>query len=346
MDLRTLRDTPPWDWPADAGAALLGVLRDEHAAGSDRLLAAGLASDFTVIDDELAEALLSILSKGGELEELRAQAALSLGAVLEHGDMHGFEEPGEVPISGRTFHLLQESLRRVFEDAATPKDVRRRALEASVRAPGDWQADAVRAAFGSEDDAWKRTAVFCMGFVPGFDEQIVEALDSKDPDIQCEAVCAAGDRGVQEAWPKVAALVTRRARKPLLLAAINAVAVLRPQDAASVLGDLIDSDDPDIVEAVEEALANAEDPLDDDEFDDEALEFDGGTEVSSTPGGVRIKTKFDFGPKGLPLDQLGRIKDQAASANERIVPRLVPKAGRNEPCPCGSGKKFKKCCGR
>ena len=23
-----------------------------------------------------------------------------------------------------------------------------------------------------------------------------------------------------------------------------------------------------------------------------------------------------------------------------------PKTGRNEPCPCGSGKKYKKCCGR
>jgi SEC-C motif domain protein len=25
--------------------------------------------------------------------------------------------------------------------------------------------------------------------------------------------------------------------------------------------------------------------------------------------------------------------------------RNAPKAGRNDPCPCGSGKKFKKCCG-
>ncbi len=25
--------------------------------------------------------------------------------------------------------------------------------------------------------------------------------------------------------------------------------------------------------------------------------------------------------------------------------KLVPKQGRNEPCACGSGKKFKKCCG-
>ena len=26
--------------------------------------------------------------------------------------------------------------------------------------------------------------------------------------------------------------------------------------------------------------------------------------------------------------------------------RSQPKVGRNEPCPCGSGKKYKKCCGR
>lgn len=27
------------------------------------------------------------------------------------------------------------------------------------------------------------------------------------------------------------------------------------------------------------------------------------------------------------------------------VRRAEPKVGRNEVCPCGSGKKFKKCCG-
>jgi uncharacterized protein YecA (UPF0149 family) len=26
------------------------------------------------------------------------------------------------------------------------------------------------------------------------------------------------------------------------------------------------------------------------------------------------------------------------------VRRTTPKVGRNEPCPCGSGRKFKKCC--
>jgi uncharacterized protein YecA (UPF0149 family) len=26
--------------------------------------------------------------------------------------------------------------------------------------------------------------------------------------------------------------------------------------------------------------------------------------------------------------------------------RINPKVGRNNPCPCGSGNKFKKCCGK
>jgi preprotein translocase subunit SecA len=29
----------------------------------------------------------------------------------------------------------------------------------------------------------------------------------------------------------------------------------------------------------------------------------------------------------------------------RTVRRSVPKVGRNDPCPCGSGKKYKKCHG-
>lgn len=31
--------------------------------------------------------------------------------------------------------------------------------------------------------------------------------------------------------------------------------------------------------------------------------------------------------------------------NPKTNPRRVEKIGRNQPCPCGSGKKYKKCCG-
>ena len=36
-------------------------------------------------------------------------------------------------------------------------------------------------------------------------------------------------------------------------------------------------------------------------------------------------------------------KEQKAAQTYR---REGPKVGRNDPCPCGSGKKYKKCCGR
>jgi SEC-C motif domain protein len=39
----------------------------------------------------------------------------------------------------------------------------------------------------------------------------------------------------------------------------------------------------------------------------------------------------------------GEEATAAAAAPETVAPK--PKAGRNEPCPCGSGKKFKRCCG-
>jgi SEC-C motif-containing protein len=34
------------------------------------------------------------------------------------------------------------------------------------------------------------------------------------------------------------------------------------------------------------------------------------------------------------------------NVSPRTVVRSSPKVGRNEPCPCGSGKKYKLCCGR
>lgn len=44
------------------------------------------------------------------------------------------------------------------------------------------------------------------------------------------------------------------------------------------------------------------------------------------------------------------LKDQKEPAyvydGDESYRRLQPKIGRNDPCPCGSGKKYKKCCGR
>ncbi len=274
MDLKTLKDTPSWDWPEGAGKMLLGVLRDGQADESDRLLAAELAGDFTVINDELVDALLSILRSSVESEELRCQAVISLGPALEHADTDGFEDPGDVAMTEQTFHGTQESLRKLTMDGDVPKNVRRRILEASVRASKDWHKDAVRAAYSSDDEDWKLTAVFSMCFVRGFDEQILEALESANPDIHYQAVCAAGNWEVDAAWAHITALVTsKETEKPLLLATIDAVASIRPQEAGVILVGLADSDDEGIVEAAHEAIAMAEgqsyDEYDDD--DDESI---------------------------------------------------------------------------
>ena len=35
-----------------------------------------------------------------------------------------------------------------------------------------------------------------------------------------------------------------------------------------------------------------------------------------------------------------------SSSDTSPFKRDIPKVGRNDPCPCGSGKKYKHCCGR
>jgi hypothetical protein len=271
MDLKTLQDTPPWDWPRDAGKKFQEILIDHQASETDRLIAAELAGDLTVINDQLADALMAVIRRPDEPEQLRAAAAIALGPVLEQADTDGFEDPDDaMPITQRTFRNLQESLHKLHFDNTIPKEVRRRILEASVRAPEDWHQNAIRAAYSKGDKEWILTAVFSMRWIRGFDDQILEALKSGDDEIQYEAIQAAGNWGLAAAWSDILALVRDAATpKSLLLAAIGAVASIRPAEARSVLVDLGDSDDEEIVEAVDEAIAMAETVPD--EEDDEGV---------------------------------------------------------------------------
>src|SRR5207253_2318425 len=164
MNLEILRDAPPWEWPVDAGKTFLEILRDQRAGKSERLLAAELAGDYTVINDELAHALLSILRRGDQPAPLRAQSAVSLGPAIEQAYIDEFMSPEEVPISEETFDEINDSLRELYVDTGLPKLLRRRILEASVRAPQDWHPDAIRAAYASDDHDWKLTAVFGMRY--------------------------------------------------------------------------------------------------------------------------------------------------------------------------------------
>ncbi len=50
--------------------------------------------------------------------------------------------------------------------------------------------------------------------------------------------------------------------------------------------------------------------------------------------------------KKVARDAIARIKEREVEEGSGSNPaRKIPKVGRNEPCPCGSGKKYKKCHG-
>ncbi len=64
--------------------------------------------------------------------------------------------------------------------------------------------------------------------------------------------------------------------------------------------------------------------------------FGGGGAAAPASGG---------GAQGKPSDVVSEAA--AAATAEKAKPvRTGPKVGRNDPCPCGSGKKYKHCCGR
>ncbi len=66
-----------------------------------------------------------------------------------------------------------------------------------------------------------------------------------------------------------------------------------------------------------------------------------GTEASA-PGNVPTATSLQF-----PADADDSVSQSAHAAAPTTSPirRSEAKVGRNDPCPCGSGKKYKKCCG-
>ncbi len=59
-----------------------------------------------------------------------------------------------------------------------------------------------------------------------------------------------------------------------------------------------------------------------------------------------FRDKFHGRTETAHTPKSGEKKDQA---NPEVSPSIPPpaphpKIGRNDPCPCGSGKKYKKCC--
>jgi hypothetical protein len=273
MDVNALSRIPPWEWPAEGRELVLATLRDRAAREQDRRVAAELAGDLVVMNDDMADALLEILADEAESPFLRGRAAISLGPVREElwmlvGDP--FPDEDDPVVSSEVAARVAEGLRAACTDADAPKEVRRRALEASIRWPEDWHAATVREAYASGDADWRITAVFCMRYLEGFDDEIVASLADEDPRIEREAVCAAGEHALAAAWEHVRGIVEGDTTdRSLLLAAIAAVGTIRPDEAEDVLSVLVDEDDEEVQAAIEEALLHARMELGDEDFDED-----------------------------------------------------------------------------
>ena len=79
----------------------------------------------------------------------------------------------------------------------------------------------------------------------------------------------------------------------------------------------------------------------------------GGVEEPRTPGAARGPS-LSFGHAdstgagfaGAAADQAAAMRAQGTEGKVETIRREKPKVGRNQPCPCGSGKKYKNCHGR
>ncbi len=120
MNIRTLAQQEPWQWPKEADQVFLQTLQDSQADAADRILAAELAGDPVAMSDDLALTFLSIVGNSREPEEFRRQAAISLGPVLELADIDEFDDPefkktGRLPEKTKRalmkghFHLARET---------------------------------------------------------------------------------------------------------------------------------------------------------------------------------------------------------------------------------------------
>lgn len=65
---------------------------------------------------------------------------------------------------------------------------------------------------------------------------------------------------------------------------------------------------------------------------------------NTSSGKTEDKKRLNLTHGRLPLR--GSVVQSQAQAQNTTYRRTTPKIGRNEPCPCGSGKKYKNCCGR
>lgn len=70
-------------------------------------------------------------------------------------------------------------------------------------------------------------------------------------------------------------------------------------------------------------------------------------EIQQATARANDYSRYTASKESLPGENANRAASAGASPQHRPSPvKAGPKVGRNDPCPCGSGKKYKNCCGK
>jgi hypothetical protein len=268
--LAALEGTDLVEWSDETVELVLASLRSDDAA--DRKIAASLA--WRVAGHRVGRELLRLFREDSD-NEVRASAAIGMGPMLEEIDMMLGDDDDDEPIEEGLFEDVQRALREVHEDPREPELVRRRALEAAVRAPEAWMEGAAREALASADPLWRMTGVFAAGHVGGLDSAVVASLHDAEAGVRIEAVRAVANLGLEDAAGQIGEWATSdEVDRDLRLECIVALAELPGDDVAAILEAMSLDDDDEIAAFAQGALdehrlfqmgANPED-------DDEAFE--------------------------------------------------------------------------
>ncbi|MCG8462132.1 MAG: hypothetical protein MI919_38095 [Holophagales bacterium] len=263
-ELEMLAQMPDWQWPRETTATVLAGL--ESGEAETRRLALELAA--SVMSDQVAGVVLRILESDPDVRA-RGRAAIAFGPMLEEmgaeeifAEAEGEEGTELTPLAGAEtvvspacFRLVEKRLEALYRDGTTPKLVRRRCLEAAVRIRRPWQDGQVRAAWSTDDEEWHLTAIFCMGFLPGFDRELLEALELEAPELRLEALRAVGQRGLDEAGGTLLAVVDDpNAPREQKIAAVAALGSVDAPGRLELLDRISGGPDEELAEVAEEAL--------------------------------------------------------------------------------------------
>ncbi|MEQ8763201.1 MAG: SEC-C metal-binding domain-containing protein [Planctomycetota bacterium] len=75
--------------------------------------------------------------------------------------------------------------------------------------------------------------------------------------------------------------------------------------------------------------------------------FDHLVEIRTVSQSFEIrKALAEHGPAFIQAARAGTVAPPAPAGEQRPFVNRAEKVGRNEPCPCGSGRKFKQCCAK